>query len=46
MLLPVADGVIVGSALVRKLEPAGKSMDAIIGEVVELARSLAAALNE
>ena len=46
MLLPVADGVIVGSALVRKLEQVGtKSMDVIVGEVAELARSLVAALN-
>jgi tryptophan synthase alpha chain len=43
-LREVADGVIVGSALVRKLEQA-KSMEAIVGEVAELARSLVAALN-
>jgi tryptophan synthase alpha chain len=46
-LRDVADGVIVGSALVRKLEQAGtNSIDKIAGEVAELARSLVAALNE
>jgi tryptophan synthase alpha chain len=47
MLRGVADGVIVGSALMRRVEQAAtKPLDAIVGEVTELARSLAAALNE
>jgi tryptophan synthase alpha chain len=42
----VADGVIVGSALVRKLEQVGtQPIDAIVSEVAGLARSLAAALS-
>jgi tryptophan synthase alpha chain len=46
MLRDVADGVIVGSALVRKLETAGsKPLSAIIAEIVALARSLAQALE-
>jgi tryptophan synthase alpha chain len=46
MVRGVADGVIVGSALVRRVEQAAtKPFDAIVGEVTELARSLAAALN-
>ncbi len=45
-LREVADGVIVGSALVRKVEHAGaKTVDAIVDEMVELARSLVAALS-
>ena len=45
-LREVADGVIVGSALVRKLEQVGtKTMDVIVGEVAELTRSLVGALN-
>jgi tryptophan synthase alpha chain len=45
-LREVADGVIVGSALVRKTEQAGtKPLDAILSEVTELARSLVAALD-
>jgi tryptophan synthase alpha chain len=41
-----ADGVIVGSALVRKVEQVPtKPLDAVVGEVAELARSLTAALN-
>lgn len=46
MLRDQVDGVIVGSALVRKLEQAGaKSPEAIAGEVGALARDLVAALN-
>jgi tryptophan synthase alpha chain len=46
MLRDVADGVIVGSALVRRLEAAGqRSMDEITSEIVALAESLAGALN-
>jgi tryptophan synthase alpha chain len=42
----VADGVIVGSALVRKLEQGGqRPFDAIVAEVAGLAAELAAALN-
>ena len=45
-LREIADGVIVGSALVRKLEQMKtKTLDAIIGEAAELARELVAALN-
>ena len=47
MLRGVADGIIVGSALVRRLEQAAtKPFDAIVAEVTELARSLVEALNE
>ena len=46
MLREVVDGVIVGSALVRKLEHVGsKSIDAILDEASELAKTLVAALN-
>jgi tryptophan synthase alpha chain len=46
MLREVADGVIVGSALVKKLEKAGTSSPAqIIQEIGALAQSLAEALN-
>jgi tryptophan synthase alpha chain len=46
MLREAADGVIVGSALVRKLEQIGpRPADAVIGEVQELVRSLVAALS-
>jgi tryptophan synthase alpha chain len=46
MLREHVDGIIVGSALVRKLEQAGsKSPEAIAGEVGALARSLVAALG-
>ncbi len=46
MLRDVADGVIVASALMRRVEQAGsKSFDAIVHEVGELAQSLAEALN-
>jgi tryptophan synthase alpha chain len=46
MLRDAADGVIVGSALVRKLEAAGsKPLGAIIAEIVALAKSLQEALE-
>jgi tryptophan synthase alpha chain len=46
MLRDHVDGVIVGSAIVRRLEQAGsKSIDAIIEEIGSLAKSLVAALN-
>lgn len=46
MLRDTADGVIVGSALVRKLEQVGKRMfDEVAQEIGELAQSLANALN-
>jgi tryptophan synthase alpha chain len=46
MLRDVADGVIVASALMRRVEQAGsKSFDAIVRDVGELAQSLADALN-
>jgi tryptophan synthase alpha chain len=46
-LRDVADGVIVGSALVRRMEQAGtRPLEEIVGEVGDLARSLAEALNE
>jgi tryptophan synthase alpha chain len=46
MLRDHVDGIIVGSALVRKLEQAGsRPIDAIVAEVGELARGLATALN-
>ncbi len=46
MLRDHVDGIIVGSALVRKLEQTGKKPpEAIAAEVGELARSLVAALN-
>ena len=45
MLRDVADGFIVGSALVRKMEQAGsRPVDQLIDEASALARSLAAAL--
>lgn len=47
LLRDVADGFIVGSALVRRLEQAGqRSLDTIIQEMTDLARSLIDALNE
>ena len=46
LLRDVADGVIVGSALVRRLEQAGtRPLDDIIREIGDLAQSLADALN-
>jgi tryptophan synthase alpha chain len=46
MLRDVADGIIVGSALVRRLEQMGKRPFAEVQrEIAELARSLAGALN-
>jgi tryptophan synthase alpha chain len=46
MLRDAADGVIVASALVRKLEAAGmRPLVEITAEITDLARSLAAALN-
>jgi len=46
MLREVADGIIVGSAFVRRLEEAGKrSMTEIAHNIAELAATLAAALN-
>ncbi len=46
MLRDVADGVIVGSALVRRLEQAGtRPLPNIIREIGDLAQSLADALN-
>jgi tryptophan synthase alpha chain len=46
MLREVADGIIVGSALVRRLEQVGKRpIEAVAQEVGDLAESLAAALN-
>jgi tryptophan synthase alpha chain len=46
MLREHVDGIIVGSALVRKLEQMGsKTPEAIAGEVGALARGLVAALN-
>lgn len=46
MLREVADGIIVGSAFVRRLEEAGKRpIAAIAKDMTELSRSLAAALN-
>jgi tryptophan synthase alpha chain len=46
MLREVADGVIVGSALVRRLELAGtRPFDDIVREIGDLAQSLADALN-
>jgi tryptophan synthase alpha chain len=47
MLRPAVDGVIVGSALVRKLEQARtKPIDAIVREIGEHVETLARALNE
>ena len=47
MLRPAVDGVIVGSALVRKLEQAAtKPIDAVVREIGEQVRVLAEALNE
>jgi tryptophan synthase alpha chain len=46
MLRDVADGIIVGSAFVRRLEQAGsRPLDEILREIGELARSLAQTLN-
>jgi tryptophan synthase alpha chain len=46
LLREVADGVIVGSALVRKLEEIGKrSLPEVAGEIAGLAKTLAEALN-
>lgn len=46
MLREVADGIIVGSAIVRHLEKGGsESLDKIASAIGELAQSLAAALN-
>jgi tryptophan synthase alpha chain len=45
MLREAADGVIVGSALVRKLEPAGRPPAETAEDMGELAESLSAALN-
>jgi tryptophan synthase alpha chain len=48
-LRELADGVIVGSAVVRHLEgcggPAGRPLEEVAGAIAELARSLSAALN-
>jgi tryptophan synthase alpha chain len=47
MLAPAADGVIVGSAIVRRMEQVGKEpIDAIICEIGEQAELLSNALNE
>ena len=47
MLRPAVDGVIVGSALVRKLEQAAtKPIDAVVREIGEQVQVLAEALNE
>lgn len=46
MLAPAADGVIVGSALVRRLEQLGeKSIDAIVREIGDQVQALAEALH-
>ena len=46
MLRDAADGVIVGSALVRPLEQAGsRPVDALIQEIAALVRDLSSALN-
>ena len=46
MLRDQVDGVIVGSAIVRKLERAGaRPLDAVVAEVQALVRELAAALS-
>jgi tryptophan synthase alpha chain len=46
MLRDVADGVIVGSALMRRVEQAGsKPLEAIAGEMTQLVTELCAALN-
>jgi tryptophan synthase alpha chain len=46
MLREVADGVIVGSALVRPLEQAGsRPVEVVIEEIAALVRSLSSALN-
>ncbi len=46
MLREVADGVIVGSAIVRHLERAGsQSLDALGAAIGDLAQALADALN-
>jgi tryptophan synthase alpha subunit len=46
MLREAVDGIIVGSALVRRLEQAGtRPIEEVIHEVGTLARSLASALN-
>jgi tryptophan synthase alpha chain len=46
MLRDVADGVIVGSALVRPMESAAnRPLDAVIDEVADLVRTLSSALN-
>jgi tryptophan synthase alpha chain len=46
MLREAADGIIVGSALVRRVEQAGKRpLDEIVRDVGDLAQSLAEALN-
>jgi tryptophan synthase alpha chain len=46
MLRDLADGVIVGSALVRKLERIGtQPTDVVVADAAELARALAAALE-
>jgi len=46
MLREVADGVIVGSAFVRRLEQAGsRPVQAIAQEIADLAQTLADALN-
>ena len=46
MLRAAADGVIVGSALVRPLEQVGKrKLEEIVTEIGELARTLSDALN-
>jgi tryptophan synthase alpha chain len=46
MLRQAADGIIVGSALVRRVEQAGRRpLDEVVREVGDLAQSLAEALN-
>jgi tryptophan synthase alpha chain len=46
MLREAADGIIVGSALVRRVEQAGKRpLDEVVRDVGDLAQSLAEALN-
>ena len=47
MLKPAADGVIVGSAIVRRLEQAGtKPRDRVIAEIGAYVESLIEALHE
>ncbi len=46
MLAPVADGLIVGSAIVRRIaEAATKPREQVLGEIGDYVAELAAALN-